>query len=280
MAHYGSNFIQGAGTGAMAGAATGNGYAALAGGIIGGAAGLFAAWEEEEDEEKKQEILEQAANELDMSYNDIEQIFTEYHKNFNLGDAYGFYKEDPITGERSIDKEKLGAAAEAINNFDIDSYFDKYGMSMEDKDGDGKPDAFEFAYNKQVTDFLNPYYQDVIDKSNQAVTASAAGAALGRGTGAAEAISENTAREYDKLYNTALNQFNIDRSQAYTEFSDYIKNMNDRLNTAITADQWKIGQQQNLTGQVMDQEASFAESMAGMAQDKANTKTQITLAGI
>lgn len=279
MSHYASNLIKGAGTGAAAGSAAGP-WGALIGGVGGGLAGLLAAWEEEEDEERKEEILRQAANDLDISYNEIEQLFTEYHDNFNLGKAYGFYKKDPETGDDVIDWEKLGASAKAINNFDIDSYFDKYGMSMEDKDGDGKPDAFEFAYNKEVTDFLNPYYQDVIDKSNQAVTASAAGAAMGRGTGAAQSISENTAREYDKLYNTALNQFNIDRSQAYTEFSDYIKNMNDRLNTAITADQWKIGQQQNLTGQVMDQEASFAEAMAGMAQDKANTKTQITLAGI
>ena len=60
MASYGSNALQGAGTGAAAGAAFGP-WGALAGGVIGLGAGLFTAWEQEQDEKKKQQILEQAA---------------------------------------------------------------------------------------------------------------------------------------------------------------------------------------------------------------------------
>lgn len=94
---------------------------------------------------------------------------------------------------------------------------------------------FADEYGKTVNDFVNPYYDQIIKATTDQLQHTAAGAGLGRGTGAALNIATGVAQKEDELYKTALDQYNKDRSQAYTEYSDYIKNKQaelDALNKA------------------------------------------------
>lgn len=271
--NYGSNAISGAGAGASAGAAFGPWGAAIGGGL-GLVAGLFQSAAEEENAKERKRILDEAAQALDVSYNDIEQSFRNYFDTYN--DAF---KRLNSSGGSSYDIRAKAAseAADAIMN-----YGDTVTQRLEEA-GLASPEDYKFNYKNAdgsditVEDFLNPYMDDVIDYSNRKVTASAAGAGLGRSTGAAQAISQNTARQYNDLYNTALNAYNTDRSQRYQEWSGYINNMNNRLNMLLNADQFQINQQLGLGKDYGETLASEAETLANMKQNKANTKTQISL---
>ena len=241
-------------SGAAAGTAVAPGYGTAIGAGLGFLGGLFSAWANSKSEEERMEALRSAANQLNASYDKVGDIFNTFYDTYSPGGS----------------QADIDAAARAISDFDPTDYL--YG--------DDEGTDFKFSYDKSVEDFLNPYYEDVIDKSNRKVSASAAGSALGRGTGAAQAISENTAREYDNLYNTALNQYQTDRAQAYTEFIDYISNMQKRLDSKMQGDQWKIGQQRDLGNEFLDWQSKRAENEANLEQAKANARTQLTLASI
>ena len=241
-------------SGAAAGSAVAPGYGTAIGAGLGFLGGLFSSWANSKSEEERMDALNKAANQLNASYDKVGNIFNTFYDTYSPGGS----------------QADIAAAAKAIGDFDPTDYL--YG--------DDKGTEFNFPYDKTVEDFLNPYYEDVIDKSNRKVSASAAGSALGRGTGAAQAISENTTREYDNLYNTALGHYQTDRSQAYTEFTDYISNMQNRLNSKMQGDQWKIGQQRDLGNEFLDWQSKRAENEANLEQAKANARTQLTLASI
>jgi len=286
--NYASSGIQGAGQGAAAGAAFGPLGAAIGGGV-GLVAGLFQAAAEEEDYERRMEILDQIQQYTNESYNDIEHAFTEYYDAYNMAKAYGYKDEN---GNLDLSKfsdvsdtiadwdNNLGKRMEEVGLWEYDSATKsykpkdmqfKYTKTVKDKDGK------EIEVNKDVTDFLNPYMGNVINASNASVQHSAAGAGLGRSTGAAKAIAENTAKEYDKLYNTALNAYNTDRAQAYTEYQGYLDNANKMLGTLLESDKWKLGQQQALNQDVLDWENQQMDNKIGLEKDRINTRTQIDL---
>lgn len=253
--NYGSSGISGAGTGASAGAAFGPWGAAIGGGV-GLIAGLFGAAAEEKDKDRRREILDKLSQDLDISYNEIEQAFGDFYRNYQPGGT----KQDAID------------AASKIRKFDkvFGNRLETYKLN--------NPENLKLNYDKTVKDFIDPYMGNVIDASNAKVQHSAAGAGLGRSTGAAKAIAENTAKEYDRLYNTALSQYNTDRSQAYNEFQGYLDNANKLIDNLTRNDQWGIEQQKQLGDEFLNWQAQIAENNAGIAQDRINTKTQIGLA--
>lgn len=275
--NYASQGFSGAATGASAGAAFGPWGAAIGGGI-GLIGGLFSAAAEEEAAERRKELLEQAAQELDISYNEIEQAFGEFYKQYDLAKAYGYTDENG-----NVDLTKLGAVSNKIQNWDNQVYkrMAEAGMgSIDPVTGEFTYNEDKFNYGKKVSDFLNPYAGDVIYASNKAIQHSAAGAGLGRSTGVANEIARNTAKQYNDMYNTALNAYNQDRTQAYNEWSKYLDQQNQRLNTLLNADQWGIGQEKDLTQDVMELAGEQASNMANINRERAQTKTQINLAGI
>lgn len=293
MADYVGKAIGGAGSGAAAGAAIGSvvpgwgtAIGAIAGGALGLVGGLFSAAAEEDDAENRRELIAEAAQQLKKDYNEVEQAFGEFYKQYDLAKAYGYTDK-----AGNVDLNKLGEVGRKIQNWDnqvnqrlVDSgqatidpitgkvtFIDQKFSFDHDTNGDGKTDAL---------DFVNPYMGNVIDASNAAVQHSAAGAGLGRSTGAAKAIAENTAKEYDKLYNTALGQYNTERSQSYNEWADYLSRQQDRFKTLLQSDQWGLTAQQGLVDSAMAQQGERAENLANLRKDLANQNANIALAGL
>lgn len=275
--NYGSSMMSGAGQGAAAGAAAsgGNPYATAAGGIFGMLSGWFSAAAEEEDRERRMEILKEAADELEVDYNNIEALYTEFAKNYTPGG----WTYDENGNKVSASDIAMQKASEKINNWDnnVANRFKEAGLL--DENGKLNTSAMKFGYDKNVEDFVNPYMGNVIDASNAKVQHSAAGAGLGRSTGAAKAIAENTAKEYDQIYKTGLDAYQADRNQAYQEWNSYLSNVNNTLGNILKADQYGIEQQRDLGDEFLKFQSDLVDSQAGIKRDKAQGKAQFALNG-
>lgn len=133
-------------------------------------------------------------------------------------------------------------------------------------------DVGEFTYDKTKEDFLNPYYSRIIGDTANSIQHTAAGAGIGRGTGAALNIAKGTAEKSDELYRTALNEFNTDRNFAYQQYSDAIRNNQARLNALREGTQYKMGLQGNLAQDYINtQDQAFADQMKAQ-QDRMAAK--------
>ena len=134
-------------------------------------------------------------------------------------------------------------------------------------------DVGEFNYGKTVEDFTNPYYAQIIGQTRDQLQHTAAGAGLGRGTGAALNIAQGVASKSDELYNTAMNQYNQDRSFEYQKYQDAIRNNQNRLNALNSANQYKIGLQGNLASNYYDTQDSRMSDIMQAQQDRLNAQT-------
>lgn len=134
-------------------------------------------------------------------------------------------------------------------------------------------DFKDFDYDKTKEDFLNPYYNKIISDTAGQVQHTAAGAGLGRGTGAALNIAKSTAEKYDELYKTALQEYNQDRSQAYKEYSDAIMNNQNRLNAIREGDQYKIRLEGDLANDYYNTKDQAMADALKVQQDRLNAKT-------
>ena len=134
-------------------------------------------------------------------------------------------------------------------------------------------DVGEFNYGKTVEDFTNPYYAQIIGQTRDQLQHTAAGAGLGRGTGAALGIAQGVASKSDELYNTALNQYNQDRTFEYQKYADAIRNNQNRLNALNTAQQYKIGLQGNLASDYYNTQDSKMSDLMQAQQDRMNAQT-------
>lgn len=244
MASYGSSFVQGTGTGAAAGAGAGP-WGAVIGGGLGGLAGLFGAYEQEQDEKRKQEILARAKKEYDLTQSQVESLMEEYYSN-----------PENFLGTRE----------------DVDAY---RKMASEYNPEDYVYDFDEFSYDKDVDDFVNPYYDKIISDTTKRISHSAAGAGVGRGTGAANKIAEGVAQKEDELYNTALNAYNQDRTRSYNEWSGNIQAMQNRLNQLKAATDTKMQMSGDLARDYADTEKQKFQDMIGAKQERAGGNLQL-----
>ena len=154
MANYASSALAGAGTGAAAGSVAGP-WGALIGAGVGTLAGLFSAYEQEQDSRRKQEILDRIKGEFNISQDEVMGLLDQYYSN----------PENFLGTEQDV-KDYRAALAE----YNPDDFV--YNFK-------------EFDYDKSIDDFVNPYYDKIIDATSNKVQHSAAGAGVGRGTGAA-----------------------------------------------------------------------------------------------
>lgn len=249
MASYAGSAIQGAGTGAAMGSVAGPWGAAIGGGL-GLMAGIFSAYDAEQDAKKKRQILEDAKKQFNLTQNDIDALMQEYYSN-----------PDNFLGTKE-DVEAYRQAIESYNPSDFVYDFD------------------EFSYDKSVDDFVNPYYDRIIQDTSDTVQHSAAGAGVGRGTGAANAIADAVAKKNDELYKTALQEYNTDRSQKYSEWSGNIDKMQQRLNQLKSATDTQIGLKGNLAQDYLTtQQQAMADQIASK-QNRNNGNLQLASMGL
>lgn len=249
MANWGGNIISGAGTGAAMGSVAGP-WGALAGGALGAIAGVFSSLSEMDDERRKREILEDTRKQFNLTQDEIDQLLDLYYQN-----------PDNFLGT----KADVDAYKQAIQEYNPNDYVYDFG---------------EFSYDKSVDDFVNPYYDKIIDATSKKVQHSAAGAGIGRGTGAANAVAEAVAQKNDELYKTALQEYNTDRSQKYSEWAGNIDRMQNKLNQLKAATDTQIGLKGNLANDYLTTQQQYFADQVAAKQNRSNGNLQLGTAGL
>ena len=248
MANYAGNMLQGAGTGAAAGAAFGP-WGALAGGAVGLAAGLFSAYEQEQDERKRQKILEQAAQQLNTSTAQLKEAVNQW------------YKDNTSIGS----KADVNKYTELVADYDPNEFV---------------YDAEDFDNNYNVDDYYAPNREALIEKTGDAVQARAAGAGIGRGTGAANQIATAVADKNESLYRDALAAMNQDRQFAYNLWNAKIQQGQNRLNQLKSAKDTQLSLYGGLAEDFQNWNKAQLQSMIDLDQQKMNNDLSLTLASI
>ena len=133
-------------------------------------------------------------------------------------------------------------------------------------------DVGDFTYDKTKEDFINPYYSRIIGDTTNSIQHSAAGAGLGRGTGAALNIAKGVSEKSDELYRTAMQDYTQDRNFAYQQYQDRISNNQARLNALNSATQYKMGLQGNLASDYYNTMDARQSDLVKAQQDKLNSK--------
>lgn len=225
-------------------------FSVIAGLGIAAATAAASIWNSSEDREARENMLEELKKQGQITQQDYNGIKTLIEK---------YYDDRGSMGSRQ-DVDNYLADVRKWNPDEYDYKFDKFGEG-------------EWKYDKTKEDFLNPYYDAIIGDTADQIQHSAAGAGLGRGTGAALNIAKGVAQKSDELYKTALQEYNQDKQQAYKEYSDYITNMQNRYKQMQDADKYKLqleGQLANDYYNVMDQRQA---DLVALEQDKLKAKT-------
>lgn len=223
------------------------------GGAMGGLFGTFANLglgmanlsAQKKARKERQKAGKAALDEANTTYDQMEALLRQYRD-----------------GQTSLsDPDMVDDLKELIQNYEGNDYdFDKFG------------------YDKSVEDFVNPYYDQIIDATANKLQHTAAGAAMGRGTGAALNIAEGVAQKNDDLYKTALSQYNTDRAQSYQEYNDYIRNMQNRMNNLNQNMQTKINLMSGALQHDEAQESDYMSDLLGIMGDRTKTNVEGTIA--
>lgn len=223
------------------------GAAAGLAGQLGGAA--ISGYYSDKASEREANARKEAANQLRQ-----QGAITDAQYNQLIGQINQYYNTRGSLGT----KADVNAYKQAIAGYNPEDYAAEVG---------------DFNYGKTVEDFTNPYYAQIIGQTRDQLQHTAAGAGLGRGTGAALNIAQGVASKSDELYNTALNQYNQDRSFEYQKYADAIRNNQNRLNALNSAAQYKIGLQGNLASDYYDTQDARMSDVMQAQQDRLNAQT-------
>jgi len=174
---------------------------------------------EQEQKQQGRAYLQGAQSSANSAYNNI----------INGLDAY--YKQ---RGSLGTDKD-AARYKQAIEGYDPDSFV--YTP--------GKFNAADYGVGSREG-YINPYYDQIIGDTAAQVQHTAAGAGLGRGSGAAQAIATEVAQKNNELWKEANQEYKDERDFAYNQYSDYIRNMQNALNARRAATDTKLTMQGNL----------------------------------
>lgn len=139
----------------------------------------------------------------------------------------------------------------------------------------------EFDATKEVgsvNDYINPYYQQIIDDTTEQVQHTAAGAGVGRGSGAAYQIAKEVAEKNRELYNDAYGRYKDARDFAYGKYNDYIQNMQNALAQRRAAMDSKISLTGNLANDYVSTMDAQMSDMLKAKQDRIGTQTSYATA--
>lgn len=129
-----------------------------------------------------------------------------------------------------------------------------------------------FGWSGTKEDYLNPYYGKIIGDTANTIQHTAAGAGLGRGTGAALNIAKGVAEKSDDLYRTAMQDYQNERNFEYQKYQDAIRNNQNFLNALREGNEYKIGLQGNLAQDYFATQDSRMSDVLKAQQDKMNAQ--------
>lgn len=182
----------------------------------------------------------------------------EYQKLYN--DINNYY-----AGRGSIgNADDVAAYRMAIENYN------PAAIKAEFEQTTGTP--FSSQYTKTKEDFINPYYSRIIGDTANSIQHSAAGAGLGRGTGAALNIAKGVSEKSDELYRTAMSDYQNDRDFAYKQYQDAIDNTYKKLDTLQRANEYSIGLRGDLAKDYYNTMDSRQSDLMKAQQDKLNAE--------
>ena len=129
-----------------------------------------------------------------------------------------------------------------------------------------------FNWSGSKEDYLNPYYGKIIGDTANTIQHTAAGAGLGRGTGAALNIAKGVAEKSDDLYRTAMQDYQNERNFQYQKYQDAIRNNQNYLSALREGNEYKIGLQGNLAQDYFNTQDSRISDILNAQQDKMNAQ--------
>lgn len=138
-------------------------------------------------------------------------------------------------------------------------------------------DFDKFSYDKSVEDFINPEAEKIAQLAGLETQAQAAAQGNAKGSGGLANMGYSRWKAAEDLYKDAQAQYNADRSQAYSEYGDYITNMQKKLDTISQGQLQKI---QMLGGAVTNeqgQQADYISDLLGIMGDKISTNINATM---
>lgn len=129
-----------------------------------------------------------------------------------------------------------------------------------------------FGWSGTKEDYLNPYYGKIIGDTANTIQHTAAGAGLGRGTGAALNIAKGVAEKSDDLYRTAMQDYQNERDFQYKKYQDAIRNNQNYLSALREGNEYKLGLQGNLAQDYFNTQDSRMSDILKAQQDKMNAQ--------
>lgn len=207
--------------------------------LIGAGINAYANYKAQQEERKAREA---ARRQLEY---DKSQTANEY-KNIISG-IQGYYDTREGLGQEG----DVNAYRQALANYNPNDYVDTVS----------KFNAAEYGVGDKE-DYLNPYYSRIIGDTANQIQHTAAGAGLGRGTGAALNIAKGVSETSDNLYRTAISDYRNERDFAYQQYADAIRNNQARLNALREGNQYKLGMMGNLAQDYVNtQDTAYADQM-------------------
>jgi hypothetical protein len=155
----------------------------------------------------------------------------------------------------------------------------KYAQAIRDYDVNGA--AYmpgEFNYGRTIESFESPYKEAMLGDVVSSIQHSAAGAGLGRGSGAAGAIAQGVLDKSLELRREANSEYQADRTFEYSKYNDYIRNMNQALAQRQQALNNKLTLQGNLAQDYYGAMDARQSDIMGATQDRIATGTQYSTA--
>lgn len=129
-----------------------------------------------------------------------------------------------------------------------------------------------FNWSGTKEDYLNPYYGKIIGDTANSIQHTAAGAGLGRGTGAALNIAKGVSEKSDELYRTAMADYQNERDFQYKKYQDAIRNNQNYLSALREGNEYKIGLQGNLAQDYYNTQDSRMSDVLKAQQDRLNAQ--------
>lgn len=208
---------------------------------------------EPKKEKKRAQRLKDLEEEVSSDYTNMMKLLSGYHD-----------KQDRfVTPEMKQEYQRM------LSEYDPNAYiydFDKFQFT----DEEGKPLTRE--------DFLAENKDAMLADIESALSHSAAGAGLGRGSGAAGAIAQGVADKSLELQRLANQEYQQERANAYNEWSDYI----DKMQAKMGLQEAGYRQQMGMIGGEMErergEESDYMADLLSLLQGKSSEITQAKMA--